>query len=140
MALYSDRLDRRQAFLEFSLQSSIEICFLRSFSLNHIRVIPRDFFNEAKLLKCLGHLELLILEKKIQLRSEFDGKNFNIEQSFGDGSLRCSNYRVFFKDEEIYLYTQYNSKENFPLILVYRMEDYYVFDENGKFMPGFIRS
>lgn len=28
--------------------------------MSYIRVVPRDFFNEAKLLKCLGQFELCV--------------------------------------------------------------------------------
>lgn len=34
------------------------------------RVLPRDLFNEAKLLKCLGQLSLMIHDGKCELRVE----------------------------------------------------------------------
>lgn len=50
--------------------------------MNYIRVIPRDFFNESKLLKCMGQLSLKILDcqlpKGIEMYIEGDGQPFQI--------------------------------------------------------------
>lgn len=32
--------------------------------MTYFRVIPRDFFNESKLLKCLGQFELWAIERR----------------------------------------------------------------------------
>jgi hypothetical protein len=108
----------------------------------YTRVIPRDFFNEAKLLKCLGRLELLILDNEkpardLKITSEFDNEAFNVVQDPNSGSISVSNYRVFVNGEELYLSTPLNSKENYPLTGIYKGEEYYIFDEKGQFMPNF---
>lgn len=108
--------------------------------MSHRRVIPRDFFNEAKLLKCLGQLQLAIIDNAVgglPLQVEFDDECFNVLQHSGSGALYCANYSVYLAGEEIHLFTPYNSKEAYPLIASYRGEEYYVFDEAGKFMPNF---
>ena len=107
---------------------------------HHTRVIPRDFFNEAKLLKCLGHLELCIVDRQcggLPLTSEYDGEPFQIEQREHDGGLVCLNYRCYLAGELLSLYTQYNSKSAYPLLGEYRGQEYYLFDEQGRFMPNF---
>lgn len=109
--------------------------------MSHYRVIPRDFFNEAKLLKCLGQLQLAIQENRVNglpLCVDFDGKPFKIAQLESGGSLCCLNYKVYLSNgERLVLFTPYNSKEAYPLIAEYRGEEYYVFDEKGSFMPNF---
>lgn len=104
--------------------------------MNHHRVIPRDFFNEAKLLKCLGAFELAVQERRtngLQITTNFDGEPFEIMQNQGDGTLFCTNYCAFLDGEEIELHTVYNSKDPYPLIGVYKQETYYIFDDNGNF-------
>jgi hypothetical protein len=108
--------------------------------MGYIRIIPRDFFNEAKLLKCLGQLELIINHigpNKIGLVSEHDGEAFDIKQDSNDGSLYVSNYHVFLDGEEIRLFTSYNSKESYPLYGEYKGEIYCMFNEEGKLLPNF---
>lgn len=108
----------------------------------YLRVVPRDFFNEAKLLKCLGRLELLILDnakpaRDFKITSEFDNEAFNIVQDPNSGSISVSNYRVFVNGEELFLSTSLNSKDNYPLIGIYKEQEYYIFNEQGEFMPNF---
>ena len=108
--------------------------------MSYRRVIPRDFFNEAKLLKCLGALQLAIGDKRVNglpLVVEFDGDAFDIRQNPDDASLSCSNYRLYLGHEEIELFSPYNSKEAYPLIGRFRGEEYYIFAESGDFMPNF---
>lgn len=102
--------------------------------MTYIRVIPRDFFNESKLLKCLGKLELCIHDNStndLPLVSIFDGERFIIELS-DYGFLYCLNYKVFVNDIEIYLYTPYNNRDNYPLYGDYKENTYKVFDESGQ--------
>lgn len=106
----------------------------------YIRVIPRDFFNESKLLKCLGQLQLCIHDQKVQglpLVVDFDHQAFRILQDNTNGNLYCANYRVFLGREELILSIPYNSQENYPLLAEYKGEEYYIFDEKGNFMPNF---
>lgn len=108
--------------------------------MSYMRVIPRDFFNESKLLKCLGRFELCVLDRNcngLPIRTIHSGNSFDIEQNPNDGSLFCSNYHVHLNGYEMHLFVPYNSKENYPLIARYRDADYYVFSEKGNFMPNF---
>jgi hypothetical protein len=59
------------------------------------RVIPRDLFNEAKLLKCLGQLCLLIDKGQCPglsvVQPPCDNNAFRILQDQSDGSIYVSN-------------------------------------------------
>lgn len=108
--------------------------------MNYFRVIPRDFFNESKLLKCLGQFELCVLDRQcngLEFVTRFDGGPFEIVQNEADASLSCSNYRVFLDGDELELFAPYNSKENYPLMGRYRGSEYYIFNEKGNLMPNF---
>ena len=62
---------------------------------NYTRVLPGDLFNEAKLLKCIGRLVLLIEDREsiTGLTFQFDDAPFNIVQDPSDGSIAIHNIR-----------------------------------------------
>ncbi len=103
------------------------------------RVIPRDLFNEAKLLKCIGAfiLEadgLAVLRKGIELPDE--GEPFNVVQCPLTGALSISNYQFSFGGLQLDLFTEYNSKANYPLWAeIDQGEQFLVLDESGKITP-----
>ena len=105
------------------------------------RVIPRDFFNEAKLLKCMGVLALKILDYQLP-----EGITITIKESsaafkvdlIDDGSLTVSNYPVKVNGQAVTMKTRYNSKSNFPLICEIDYEEVLVFNEKGEFDEEFI--
>jgi hypothetical protein len=106
--------------------------------MSHKRIIPRDFFNEAKLLNCLGHLQLLIENNAFKgMEVEFDHEPFRILQDDSDGSLYVSNYNLKINGQDVHLFIPYNTKDKFPLMARWHNEDYYVFSEDGKTMPAF---
>jgi len=106
------------------------------------RVAPRDLFNEAKLLKCLGRLALLILDHKAPkgLSYEDNGERYRIEQDSNSGDIHCASGVCFkHKGQVLQLYTGLNSREAYPLVLrTDDYEEYYVFDEKGNFTDDFI--
>lgn len=108
----------------------------------HNRVIPRDFFNEAKLLKCMGVLSLAILDcavpKGVRIVIEESGEPFEVALS-DDGMLFLSNYETFVNGQPVTFGTRYNSKRNFPFFCVDpdSGEETDVFDEDGKFAGEF---
>jgi hypothetical protein len=105
------------------------------------RVIPRDFFNEAKLLKCMGMLALKILDRQTPCDMHIDegeeGEPFNIELS-DEGGLFVSNYHVYVKNTRCTFKTTYNSKSAYPFYCEYENCDYCVFDESGEWDSEFI--
>lgn len=106
------------------------------------RVIPRDLFNESKLLKCLGFIALHIHNRQYDLPLVMNVKNpkggFKIEQDQGSGDLYCSNVEFYLDlptPRYIKIATSYNSKENFPLVYE---DTSNVFNEDGKFSDDFL--
>ena len=82
------------------------------------RVLPRDLFNEAKLLKCLGQLCLLIHEGKCSLKVVHDTKyweGFNVQQDPGDGDISVINLRFYTqRGSRVHIDTGLNSREAYP--------------------------
>lgn len=102
------------------------------------RVIPRDLFNEAKLLKCLGRLTLNIHNGGIPgLSFDHDGQPFEID-IYPYNALYVKNIQFFYKDVRIFFQTTYNSKSNYPLYLAFENCEYLVFEEDGNYSDEFI--
>ena len=107
---------------------------------NYSRVIPRDLFNESKLLKCIGHLCLLIHNGEtlpVEMNFEHNGEPFEIAL-LNDGSLTISNVRITIKNVECVFKTTYNSKSNYPLTVALVYDEYPVFNDQGQFDEEFI--
>lgn len=110
--------------------------------MSYQRVIPRDLFNESKLLKCLGQLSLLIHDgqtSRWQLRFEHDGDQFAIELDGMNGGLVCTNVMLYLGSHEIGLYSRYNSKAPFPLCFYDESDgtDGDVFNDDGSLSQEF---
>lgn len=116
--------------------------------MSYRRVVPRDLFNESKLLKCLGQLSVAILDNKLgeyktvdELEDEDEG--FKIEKN-EDGDIYCTNYHVFAKlgkndVTELFLRTRLNSKEPYPLICETIFNELIeVFNDDGTFSKVFL--
>ena len=113
--------------------------------MSYHRVIPRDLFNESKLLKCLGQLALhrhdyYSIQQLIRL--EYDPRQgFKIAQNPDDGNLYCANMICRRKRDlkEIKLSTIYNDKSPYPL--VYEVDNEYfghIFKDDGTFTDEFM--
>jgi hypothetical protein len=102
--------------------------------MNYHRVIPRDLFNEAKLLKCIGLLCVNILDKMTPIQMDFynTGDPFDIQFDMNNVELYISNIRIRIKGNDFLFVTNYNSKDNYPLYIVDNSDNRIsVFDENG---------
>lgn len=98
------------------------------------RVIPRDLFNEAKLLKCLGQLSLLIHDgKAAPLTIEHDApeKGFRIEQDPSSGAIYCANLKILVHGAPLMVSCPLNSKRPYPLEF-FAEEDFPVFNDRGE--------
>ena len=106
---------------------------------NYTRVIPRDLFNESKLLKCMGRLSLLILDNNtpVPMSIEHNGEPFEVAL-LDEGALIISNLHVSIHDKIFTFKTTYNSKANYPLFLERDYCDYLVFDEQGNWSNEFV--
>lgn len=99
------------------------------------RVLPRDLFNEAKLLKCMGRLCLLIHDDMIPVKME-KIEDFNCSWTIGlcdDGYLIIKDLEIYVKGKRIYFRTVVNSKEGWPLFAHDPATccEYRVFNERG---------
>lgn len=112
--------------------------------MSYLRVIPRDLFNEADLLKCLGRLWVLLDETRGHnatlgdAQSEHDGTPFQIEQDESDGSIYCVNVTFRIARREYTLFRPLNARAAWPLFIHHDFEDIRVFDEDGKFSGDFL--
>jgi hypothetical protein len=111
--------------------------------MSYTRVIPRDLFNEAKLLKCLGRLALLIHNEltgghPLKLLHRNPTRGFEIEQNQDDGTLYCRNLKCYCRTHELTLVAPYNAKDPYPLLCYYKDEEGYVFDDDGELNPQFL--
>jgi hypothetical protein len=110
-----------------------------------IRVLPRDAFNDANLLKCIGQLTLLIEDGKLDLTYEYDGEPFDIRQDESDGSTFVANISFYApsvdgcQGESIRHRRNMNSRSNWPLMLYLGDGEYYAFSEKGEYLPSFGR-
>lgn len=110
-----------------------------SMNAQYERVIPRDLFNEGKLLKCIGHLVLLIHDGfgLNNLAFEHDGEPFKIAL-LDTGHLCITNVHFNIRGKAIFFKTLYNSKRTYPLYFEYDYCEESVFDEQGNYTPEFI--
>lgn len=93
--------------------------------MTYIRVIPRDLFNEANLLKCLGRLWLCLDQRRdLAARlgaiedptgTEHTGEAFEIRQSPEDGSIYVQNLPFRIRGEIFTLSRPLNSRDAWPL-------------------------
>ena len=101
--------------------------------MNYVRVIPRDLFNESKLLKCLGQLQLYIHDNnRMGFKVEFDGEPFDICQNVHDGSIYVRNYQVYLNNDLVTLYHPLNAKGPYPMQADYHDQTYDLFNEKGE--------
>lgn len=105
------------------------------------RVLPRDLFNEAKLLKCVGRLCLLIhdgMAPKGLKFHHYDGEGFDIRQNPASGAIYVENVFFTYKQSGLLnIYTSLNAKDNYPLWLETDEDSALVFDEGGDITPEF---
>lgn len=105
------------------------------------RVLPRDAFNDANLLKCIGQLTLLIEDDAPEVRGltyHYDGEPFNILQDESDGSTYVANVQFWVNKKPVRMVRPMNSRASWPLMMWLGEEDYYVFREkDGKTLPSF---
>jgi hypothetical protein len=107
----------------------------------YIRAIPRDLFNEANLLKCLGQLYIQ-LELKAGAREwglQHTGDRFEIEQDDSDGSLAVANFWLTFENKVWFFYRPLNSREPYPLYTDHNDTAIAVFDHHGTLTEEFLK-
>lgn len=114
--------------------------------MSYPRVVPRDFFNEAKLLKCLGMIALAVVDDKfyaydleVEHELEESESGFIIDFSHVQDGLFCSNYWFKVNGYLVDFFSRYNSHENYPLQFLDSGGNVYsVMDEKGGFTQEFV--
>ena len=106
--------------------------------MSYPRVIPRDLFNEASLLKCLGRLWVETERFSPAVLLEHDGEPFDVRQSQGDGSLTVENIQFSIRLKPYELYRPLNSRESGPLFMMVGDDAIRVFTEDGKLSGGML--
>lgn len=115
--------------------------------MSYYRVVPRDLFNEASLLKCLG--TLWIKTERYQGSSPRPililrtGNEWNILQDESDGSIRCGSITIIVRGRTYDHYRPLNSREPWPLWLALRndpdAEHFRAFTDDGELNDEFER-
>lgn len=124
--------------------------------MSYQRVLPRDLFNEAKLLKCLGRLVLMIhdgmLPELVFVRNPVDSEEpFEVLQRIDDGALVEDTISFYLSNgshplggwhgiARVRFHCPYNSKDNYPLMFqMFGSDDEgLVFNEDGSFTDEFL--
>ena len=108
----------------------------------YIRVIPRDLFNESKLLKCLGQVVLAIETGKAPQGmgyEQLEDTGFEVVQTPSTGSLWCPNIVFTYGHETLALCTAYNSRDAYPLYVETDTgEELRVLNDDGTFAETFL--
>ena len=92
------------------------------------RVLPRDAFNEAKLLKCVGKLTLMIEDGQLPVWCyHYDGDAFNIVQDDSDGSISVANITFWRNKRQVHVFTPLNDKSLWPALVRDGSDDYYLY-------------
>lgn len=106
------------------------------------RVIPRDLFNEANLLKCLGRLWICLDDRgghRAELLGPIGRQGFDVRQSDMDGSISAENVHLLIAGYEAgRLWRPLNSREDWPLYLTDERDgEIEVFDDQGNLSAEF---
>jgi hypothetical protein len=103
------------------------------------RVAPRDMFNEAVLLKCLGKLIVRILAREVTgLRFYDSGAPFQVGLHDAGYLVLASGSFVFRGRDILWLGTPYNAKAPWPLVCHHGGADIPVFEDDGAFTDAFV--
>lgn len=107
--------------------------------MTYCRVVPRDLFNEASLLKCVGRVWILLdnIVGHGAVLDEGDGSPFLIEQDEGSGAIGVANLTFTVRGRQYFLMRPLNSREAWPLYVQSNsdpdFEEVAVFDTMGAF-------
>lgn len=115
--------------------------------MTYARVIPRDLFNEADLLRCIGRLAIALGSPETNghdagLGDPVDGEAFDIQQDPNDGSISVANVPLIVSGRNVRLYRPLNSRQPLPLWVAAgeiapALEDFRVFEEDGALTDDF---
>jgi len=101
-----------------------------------IRILPRDAFNDANLLKCIAKLTMDIEDGLCDfIQYHFDGDGFNIVQDEASGGTYVANVQFWTMgrdtNKQLTFVRPLNSRDPWPLWLETDDEAFEVFDDEG---------
>lgn len=109
--------------------------------MTYVRIIPRDFFNEANLLKCYGQIYLNLEKMGLEdcLFHTDDGP-FDVIQDKADGSTYLLNVHLIVRGRSVPLRRPLNSRDPYPLYAYIGEEDepIEVFNDDGSFTEDMV--
>ncbi len=108
---------------------------------NYTRVVPRDLFNEASLLKCYGQI-YLNLERgryEAELTEPLIGEPFRVVQNDATGGITLANVHLIVRGERCALERPLNSRDPFPMYLTTSDDgEISVFNDDGTFTEDMV--
>lgn len=107
-------------------------------SSGYLRVVPRDLFNEASLLKCYGRLALELEGHALPGVQMKPGQMiaFVVQQDQSSGDISCRNIWVEAGERIIFFRRPLNARDPWPLWTADGETE--VFTEEGKLSPAFL--
>jgi hypothetical protein len=103
--------------------------------MSYTRIVPRDLFNEASLLKCLGRVALLIHDGKLpglRLNEHALETGFNVMQNPDTGGTFCQNFILYSDSGLLHHERNLNARDPWPLYLTDEQDnEYCVFNDDG---------
>ena len=111
--------------------------------MGYIRVLPRDLFNEADLLKCMGRLwiELDRISGSRGRIVQEEVARFEVEQDDSDGSIHLANVTFEIDGVAHRLRRPLNARGSYPLIDAGPDDDFdpiRVFEDDGSLSADFL--
>ena len=106
----------------------------------YLRVMPRDLFNEANLLKCYGalYIELEKIGKEGRLQHRQQDYWWLVGQDEADGSLSVDNIELVVHGCIHHLFRPLNSRDPYPLyVRTSKEEEVSVFNDDGTLSDEF---
>lgn len=107
--------------------------------MSYNRVIPRDLFNEADLLKCWGKLWIALDNKRDHAANIIhDGEPFDIVQDPNSGALTVMNLSLIIHGRRRAVFRPLNAREPYPLWVWGDEDDIRIFEESGVLSADFL--
>lgn len=108
--------------------------------MSYDRVLPRDLFNEANFLKCVGQLWLRLEgNDKCEIIGPQESEGFAFELDMYSGDLSLENVHLKLGSDLYTFKRGLNSRDPWPLyITTEEEEDILIFNDNGKLSGEFL--
>lgn len=113
--------------------------------MTYTRVCPRDLFNEASLLKCLGQLYLKTEGMPGVIWADPQaGEPFHVDQDESDGSISCATATLVLGEDRCAFRRPLNDRDPYPLFCTHvgtteLWDEVAVFDERGELTSEFMQ-